>query len=163
MSSSKITGWWELINKLLKLNLSQAFLKAFTSLQKLHCRTTIFEKNADLWIKIVDIIVAPWCSGYHYCTTSFNKAWTGVLCRFKSCSRRVRDGEDLWQWSRMEIRLNAFRRSAIPQKQFIIIIICAKLEVYGIRGLEDDNGVVKDIYLPFDAVKLTCIPHALYC
>ena len=28
------------------------------------------------------------------------------------------DGEDLWQWSRLEIRLNAFRRSTMPQKQF---------------------------------------------
>ena len=35
--------------------------------------------------------VALWCSGYHYCTTSFNKTWTQVLCRFKSCSRRVGD------------------------------------------------------------------------
>ena len=35
----------------------------------------------------------------------------------------IRDGEDLWQWSRPEIRLNAFRRSIIPQKQFTIIII----------------------------------------
>ena len=34
----------------------------------------------------------------------------------------IRDGEDLWQWSRLEIRLNTFRRSTIPQKQFIIII-----------------------------------------
>ena len=34
----------------------------------------------------------------------------------------IRDGENLWQWSRLEIKLNAFRRSAIPQKQFIIII-----------------------------------------
>ena len=33
------------------------------------------------------------------------------------------DGEDLWRWSRLEIRLNAFRRSTIPQKQFFIIII----------------------------------------
>ena len=31
----------------------------------------------------------------------------------------IRDGEDLWQWSWLEIRLNAFRRSTIPQKQFI--------------------------------------------
>ena len=30
----------------------------------------------------------------------------------------IREGEDLWQWLRMEIRLNAFRRSIIPQKQF---------------------------------------------
>ena len=35
----------------------------------------------------------------------------------------IRDGKDLWQWSGLEIRLNAFRLSTIPQKQFIIIII----------------------------------------
>ena len=35
----------------------------------------------------------------------------------------IDDGEDLWQWSRLEIRLNAFRWSTKPQKQFIIIII----------------------------------------
>ena len=33
------------------------------------------------------------------------------------------DGEDLWQWFRLEIRLNAFHPSTIPQKQFSIIII----------------------------------------
>ena len=31
----------------------------------------------------------------------------------------IRNGKDLWQWSRLEIRLNAFRRSTIPQRQFI--------------------------------------------
>ena len=36
-------------------------------------------------------LVAPWCSGYRYCTTSFNKAWAQVLRRFQPCSRRVRD------------------------------------------------------------------------
>ena len=35
----------------------------------------------------------------------------------------IHDGEDLWQWSRLEIKLNAFHLSTIPQKQFIIIII----------------------------------------
>ena len=35
----------------------------------------------------------------------------------------IYDGENLWQWFRLEIRLNAFRRSTIPQKQFIIISI----------------------------------------
>ena len=34
----------------------------------------------------------------------------------------IRDGEDLWQCSRLEMRLNAFRQSTIPQKQFFIII-----------------------------------------
>ena len=33
----------------------------------------------------------------------------------------IRNGEDLWQWFCLEIRLNAFRRSIISQKQFIII------------------------------------------
>ena len=62
------------------------------------------------------IYVAPWCSGYHYCTTSFNSAWTQVLRRFKPCSRRV--GDSRWWGS-----LNVFRQSTIPRKQFIIIII----------------------------------------
>ena len=38
-----------------------------------------------------------------------------------ACVLDIYDGEDLWQWSRLEIRLNAFRRATIPQKQFIII------------------------------------------
>ena len=65
---------------------------------------------------------SPCCSGYHYCTTSFNKAWTQVLRRFKSCCvSEICDGEDLWQWSRLEIRLYTFCRSTIPQKQLTII------------------------------------------
>ena len=35
----------------------------------------------------------------------------------------IHDGEDLWQWSQLEIRLNVFCRSTTPQKQLIIIII----------------------------------------
>ena len=35
----------------------------------------------------------------------------------------IHNGEDLRQWSHLEIRLNAFRLSTLPQKQFIIIII----------------------------------------
>ena len=33
------------------------------------------------------------------------------------------DGEDPWQWSRLEMRLNSFCWSTIPQKQFITITI----------------------------------------
>ena len=56
-------------------------------------------------------------SGYHYCTTSFNKAWTQVLRRLKSCSRRF--GDSRW-WGSLKIFLagnNAkrLRRSTIPQ------------------------------------------------
>ena len=35
----------------------------------------------------------------------------------------IGNGEDLWQWSRLEIRLSTFHQSTIPQKQFIIIIL----------------------------------------
>ena len=35
-----------------------------------------------------------WCSGYHYCTASFNKDCSQVLRRFKLCLRRV--GDLLW-------------------------------------------------------------------
>ena len=38
--------------------------------------------------------MAPWWSGYHYCTTSFNWVWTQVLRRLKPCSRRV--GDSRW-------------------------------------------------------------------
>ena len=41
--------------------------------------------------------MAPWCRGYHYCTSSFNKTWTQVLHRLKSCLLCV-NGEGLWQW-----------------------------------------------------------------
>ena len=36
---------------------------------------------------------------------------------------KICNGGDLWQWSRLEIRQNVFRRSTILQKQFIITII----------------------------------------
>ena len=48
------------------------------------------------------------------------------LCAGSNPARGVSeiwDGEDLWQWSQLEIRLNVFPRSTIPQSQFIIIII----------------------------------------
>ena len=52
--------------------------------------------------------------------------WTNPERRFCGSSNsasgvsEIHDGEDLWQWSLLEIRLNAFRRSTITQKQFII-------------------------------------------
>ena len=43
---------------------------------------------------------ALWCSGYHYCTTSFNKFCNQALRRFKSCLRRV--GDSRW-WGSLTI------------------------------------------------------------
>ena len=59
-----------------------------------------FSPNSTLWhvvnllhhFSCVDrLLMAPWCSGYHCCTTSFNETWTQVLRKFKSCLRRVGD------------------------------------------------------------------------
>ena len=46
----------------------------------------------------------------------------------------IRDGDGLWQWSRLEIRLHAFRRPTKPQKQFIIIIIIIKKYIFWINA-----------------------------
>ena len=68
--------------------------------------------------------VAPWCSGY---STTAQLHSTKPELRFCAGSNpprgvsEIHDGDDLWQWSQLEINLNAFRRSTIPQKQFIII------------------------------------------
>ena len=56
----------------------------------------------ELFVNLVYNCVAPWCSGYHYCTTSFSKVWTQILRRFKPCL--IYDGKNLWQWSRLKIR-----------------------------------------------------------
>ena len=78
--------------------------------------TMLFPSKSDGRLYL--IIAAPWWSGYHYCTTSFNKVWTQVLCRFQpTCSiLEIQVGEDLWQRSWLEIRLNVFHWSIIPQK-----------------------------------------------
>ena len=54
------------------------------------------------------------CNGYHCCTTSFNKAWTQVLHRFKSCSQYVRAS---WWWASLTIVLvgNKAKRFIVSQ------------------------------------------------
>ena len=54
--------------------------------------------------------VGPWCSGYHYCLTSFNnKAWTKGQLNFKSCSRCVGDSR-LWGTMTMVLAGNKAKR-----------------------------------------------------
>ena len=67
---------------------------------------------------------------------------------------QIRDGEDLWQWYRLEIRLSAFRWSTIPQKPFIIIII--------IIATIDSNQVAEILkYYESAKNKLFCIVKAI--
>ena len=62
--------------------------------------------------------MVPRCSGYHYCTTSVNKAWTQV-CTGSNFARSV-----------SEICDGGDRLSTIPQNQFIIIIIYIYIYLY---------------------------------
>ena len=65
--------------------------KKATNLGELYLLAKVFARYLDDWSS--PTLVALWCSGYHYCTTSFNKAWTQVLRRFKPCSWRVGDSQ----------------------------------------------------------------------
>ena len=56
-----------------------------------------------------NITEAPWFSGHHYCTTSFNKAWSQVLRTFISCSWCVRDSR-WWGSLRMVLAENKPKR-----------------------------------------------------
>ena len=74
-------------------------------------------------------------SSYHYLiidngvvvTTTVQRHSTKSELRFCAGSNPASDmseicyGEDLWLWSRLKIKPNAFCRSVITQKQFIII------------------------------------------
>ena len=59
----------------------------------------------------------------------------------------IRDGED--QWSRLEIRLNAFCRSTIPQKQFFIIIVIIITKVQ-LANSQKHLGLILDSKLDFN-------------
>ena len=98
----KITG----VNRKITKNVSQVKkipkfsvlpIQNFSSLQEFlglikYSNKQSFKDGLESCFFIKDYM-APWCSGYHYCLTSFNKAWTQVLCRFESCLRCVRDSQ----------------------------------------------------------------------
>ena len=57
----------------------------------------------------------------------------------------IRNDEDLWQWFRLEIRLDTFRLSTMPQKQLIIIIIIIIIiiGIYNKLGFESNMKIQK--------------------
>ena len=61
-----------------------------------------FKKTVGIYLLLPIFILAPWCSGYHYCSTSVSKAWFQILRRFKPCSRHV---GDLWWWESLTMVL----------------------------------------------------------
>ena len=80
-----------------------------------------------------------YCSGYHNCTTSFIKAWTQVLRRFKSCSRRV--GDSRW-WGSLTMvpagnKATPFvgqpyrkNNSSLKMNEFLIILCQTKWNIH---------------------------------
>ena len=52
------------------------------------------------WFLVHMCKVVMCCNGYHYCTISFNKTWTQVLHRFRSCSWHLRDS---WWWGSLTV------------------------------------------------------------
>ena len=91
--------------------------------------STLFFLIRSKIIKIL-FVLALWRRGVVVITTAqLHPSKPGLRFRTDSNSTRgvseICDGEDLCQWSQLEIRLHAFRRSTIPQKQFII-----NLELY---------------------------------
>ena len=121
------TSWWKSFSKYFSKFLWKNNKNCQKSTWK-YIRVFLFL----FWSRATD----PWCN------TRYTRLWRrGVVVittaqihstkpelRFCADSNRargvseIRDGEGLWQWSRLEIRLKAFCRSTIPQKQFIIII-----------------------------------------
>ena len=80
------------------------------------------------WFLTVNSGVVVWRRGVVVITTAQLHSTKSELkfCAGSNLARsmsEIRDGENLWQWSRLEIRLITFRLSTIPQKQFITIII----------------------------------------
>ena len=79
----------------------------------------------ELSYNLIEKIVVPWL----VVITTAQLHSTKPKLRFCAgsnparCMSEIRNGEELWQWSRLEIRLNAFCWSTIPQKQFIIIYL----------------------------------------
>ena len=72
--------------------------------------------------QLIFILLARWCSELHiFIQLTLNSG--SALVQLVTCCGCGCGSLDLWQFFRLEIRLNAFRRSTIPQKQFFIIII----------------------------------------
>ena len=88
------------------------------------CDLCLIEKLIIFKWDLTSRLMAPWCFGFHYCKNPFMKVWTQVLGRFRSCRSvaEVYHDENLWLWFRLEIRLDTFCRSTIPQKKLIISI-----------------------------------------
>ena len=75
--------------------------------------------------KFSKVVSCKWHGGIVVITTAqLHSSKSGLVGLNQALGvMEIHDGEYLRQWSRLEIRLNAFPQSTIPQKNFIIVII----------------------------------------
>ena len=90
-----------------------------------------------------------WYSGYLYCKSSFNyislNSRSGQVQILLTGCRRFLMGEELWQWYRIEIRLDAPPSSPIQKKQFMIISL-----LYSLHSLVSPVSLQKWIFVNSD-------------
>ena len=86
--------------------------------RQMSCIGTIYWRHG-----VLPMVLVPWCSDYHYTQLHSTKSepWFWAGSNPTSSVSEICNGENLSQWSHLEIRLNAFRWSTILQKQFTII------------------------------------------
>ena len=89
-----------------------------------------------------------WCVPCLHCTILLNEVWILIHQRFKFCSQRIRS-KYLWQRYQLEIAINAFLPSTIPQKQFIGIIEKKSEKAKCIVKEGHRNDLFRCIYVTF--------------
>ena len=103
--------------------------------------------------------IMMWCEGIVVITTAQLHS-TKPKLRFctgsnPACSvSEIHNGEDLWLWSRLKIRLNAFHQSTIPQKQFIIIIIIINIAEMMCKLVNQQSASEIDVWWKPNGVSL---------
>ena len=110
-------------NKIFRKN----FKSPLKKITKLISTTYILVWKLMHCLKKTVVYFLRWRRGVVIITTALlhlkilNAGFAQVQILLSTCRRC--DGENLWQWSQMEIRLNVICQSTILQKQFIIILV----------------------------------------
>ena len=111
-----------------------------------------FEISYTAYSGCLRLICTVWCRGDSTKHELRICAGSNPACSVSE----IRNGEDLWQWSRLEIRLNTFRQSTIPQKQFIIVIIIIIIKQMNFAGIFIKSHRVEVTYFSYKKFLPVC-------
>ena len=105
--------------------------RCFIGPLKLHQNDNCYLKDFSIFLSLnlaMPYTMAPLCSGYDYCTTSFNQVWELKFCgglNPASSVLEICDVKERWQWSTLETRckrLSSVNHSAKTIHQFMISV-----------------------------------------